>query len=68
MSGRIAPWLAWSLAGVSLILCVAAILLYIPTLSVQTPTSWGTGAVIVFLTVLGPGPIAGLGGCATRSD
>jgi hypothetical protein len=57
MRGRIAPWLAWSLAYVSLILCVAAILLFIPTLSVQTPSSWGTGgvsAVIVFLPLYFP--------------
>ena len=47
MSRRTATWLAWSLATLSLLVCVAAIGLYLATLPVvlQTRSSWGTGGL-----------------------
>src|SRR5215207_8741118 len=56
MSTRAASWLAWSLATLSLLLCVAAIGLYLATLSVvlQTPSSWGTGGLSAVLYVYLP--------------
>jgi hypothetical protein len=55
-STRAASWLAWSLATLSLILCIAAIALYIATLLVQppTPSSWGTGDLSAVLYVYLP--------------
>ena len=49
MSRRTAPWLAWSLATLSLPLCVTAIGLYLATLPVQPPSSWGTGGLSAVL-------------------
>src|SRR3712207_801802 len=52
MSRRTSAWLAWSLAVVSLVLCVAAIGLYLATRSLHPPSSWGTGgdsAVLIFV-------------------
>ena len=54
MSVRAATWLAWSLAAFSLVLCVAAIGLYLATLPVQPPPSWGTGGLSVVLIFLLP--------------
>ena len=49
MSTRAATWLAWSLAALSLVLCAAAIALYLVTLPVQPPSSWGTGGLSAVL-------------------
>src|SRR5215204_1388484 len=49
MSARTATWLAWSLAALSLVLCAAAIALYLVTLPVQPPSSWGTGGLSAVL-------------------
>ncbi len=54
MSRRAAAWLAWSLAALSLALCVAAIGLYLATLPVQPPSSWGTGGLSSVLYVYLP--------------
>ena len=56
MSRRTATWLAWFLATLSLLLCVAAIGLYLATLPVvlQTPSSWGTGGLSAVLYVYLP--------------
>ncbi len=51
---RAASWLAWSLAVLSLVLCGAGIVLYFATLSVQPPSSWGTGGLSVVLYVYVP--------------
>ena len=53
-SRRTAAWLAWSLATLSLVLCVAANSLYLATLSVQPPSSWGTGGLSAVLYVYLP--------------
>jgi hypothetical protein len=49
MSLRASSWLAWSLAGLSLVLCGAGIALYLATLPVQPPSSWGTGGLSAVL-------------------
>src|SRR5829696_3142409 len=49
VSTRAATWLAWSLAALSLVLCAAAIALYLVTLPVQPPSSWGTGGLSAVL-------------------
>jgi len=54
LSPRAAYWLAWSLAGLSLVLCSAGIVLYLATRSVQPPSSWGTGGLSVVLYVYLP--------------
>src|SRR3712207_6308112 len=54
MSRRTASWLAWSLATLSLVLCFAAIGLYLATLPVQPPSSWGTGGLSAVLYVYLP--------------
>jgi len=56
MSRHTATWLAWSLATLSLLLCVAAIGLYLATLPVvlQTPSSWDTGGLSAVLYVFLP--------------
>ena len=62
MSGRIASWLAWLLAGLSLVLCAASVALYVATRSVQPPSTWGTGgdsAVLVFMLPFLAFPIVG---------
>ena len=51
---RTATWLAWSLATLSLVLCVAAIGLYLATLPLQPPSSWGTGGLSAVLYVYLP--------------
>src|SRR5215211_4757036 len=53
MSARAAFWLAWSLAGLSVAMFVATVMLYALTRSVQLPTTWGTGGLsIVFVFLL----------------
>ncbi len=53
MSSRAISWLAWSLAGLSVVLAAASIVLYVATRSVQPPSSWGTGGIIThFVFVL----------------
>ena len=54
MSRRAAAWLAWTLATLSLLLCGAGIVLYLATLSVQPPSSWGTGGLSAVLYVYLP--------------
>src|SRR5829696_6800774 len=54
VSTRAATWLAWSLAALSLVLCAAAIALYLVTLPVQPPSSWGTGGLSAVLYVYLP--------------
>ena len=54
MSPRASSWLAWSLAGLSLVLCGAGIALYLATLPVQPPSSWGTGGLSAVLYVYVP--------------
>ena len=59
---RVATWLAWSLAALSLVLCAAGVVLYILTRSVQPPTTWGTGggsAAFIFLVPFIPFPLVG---------
>jgi len=59
---RVAFWLAWSLAALSLVLCAASVLLYILTRAVQPPSTWGTGgnsAVFIFLIPFLPFPLVG---------
>ena len=56
MSARAATWMAWSLAGLSLAMFVASIVLYALARSVQVPRSWGAdptvGGQLVFLPFL----------------
>jgi hypothetical protein len=62
MSTRRTAWLAWSLAVLSLILCVAAIGLYLATRSLHPPSSWGTGgdsAVLIFVVPFLTFPLVG---------
>ena len=62
MSARVAFWLAWSFAGLSLVLCAASIVLYIATRSVEPPSTWGTGgdsAVLIFVLPFLAFPIVG---------
>jgi MFS family permease len=54
MSPRVVYWLAWSLAAISLLLCGVGIVLYLATLSVQPPSSWGTGGLSAVLYVYLP--------------
>ena len=54
MSRRTAAWLAWSFAALSLVLCAADIGLYLATLPVQPPSSWGTGGISAVLYVYLP--------------
>jgi hypothetical protein len=59
---RVALWLSWLLAALSLVLAVASVVLYILTRSAQTPTTWGTGgegAVFIFLVPFIPFPLVG---------
>ena len=51
MDRRTAAWLAWSLATLSLISCVATIGLYIATLPAQLPSAWVTGGVVSIILV-----------------
>ena len=54
MGRRVAAWLAWSLAGLSLLLCAASIVLYVAAGSGQPPSSWGTGGNSAGLTFFLP--------------
>ena len=45
MSTRATSWLAWSLAALSIGMFFVSVALYIVTLPVQPPVSWGTGGV-----------------------
>ncbi len=54
MSSRSASWLAWSLAALSLIMFAASVALYLATLPVQPPSSWGTGGISAVLYVYLP--------------
>ena len=62
MSHRAPSWLAWSLAGLSLLLCAASIVVYVATRSVQPPSSWGTGGdsgVLIFVLPFLAFPLVG---------
>jgi hypothetical protein len=54
MRHRTAAWLAWSLAALSLLLCVASVVLYVATRSGQPPSNWGTGGHSAVLIVVLP--------------
>jgi uncharacterized membrane protein len=54
MSNRANSWLAWWLAGLSVAMFVANVVLYFLTLSVQPPSSWGTGGDSAALILLLP--------------
>jgi hypothetical protein len=54
MSIRTAAWLAWSLAGLTLAMAAASVVLYIATRSVEPPSSWGTGGDSAVLILLLP--------------
>ena len=49
MSVRAAAWLAWSLAGLSVAMFVATVVLSFLARSVLPPASWGTGGLSVIL-------------------
>ncbi len=55
MSARAAAWLAWSLAPLSLVMCVANVALYIilPR-SVEPPITWGTGGLSIVFVFMVP--------------
>ena len=62
MRRRTATWLAWSLGALSVVMFVAAVVLYFVTRSVQPPSSWGTGglsAVLIFLVPYLAFPVVG---------
>ena len=62
MRRHAAAWLAWSLCALSLVMFVATVALYFLTLSVQPPSSWGTGgpsAVLIFLLPFLAFPVVG---------
>ncbi len=44
-SSRATSWLAWSLAALCVVLFLVAVTLYIATLPVRPPSSWGTGGI-----------------------
>ena len=54
MGRRAAARLAWSLAGLSFLLCAASIVLYVATGAVQPPSSWGTSGYSAVLTFFLP--------------
>jgi len=54
MSRRVASWLVWSLASLSVAMFVATVVLFFLTRSVQPPSSWGTGGLSIVLIVLLP--------------
>ncbi len=54
MSPRTTSWLAWALAGLSLVMAAASVALYIATRSVEPPSSWGTGGDSAVLILLVP--------------
>ena len=47
MSHRAAAWLAWSLAALCVAMFLVDVALYLATLPVKPPSSWGTGGVSV---------------------
>jgi hypothetical protein len=62
MSTRVAARLAWSLAGLSVAISAASVVLYIATRSVQPPGSWvagGDSAVLIFLLPFLAFPLVG---------
>jgi hypothetical protein len=62
MSRRPSTWLAWSLGALSVVMFVAAVVLFFVTRSVQPPSSWGTGglsAVLIFLLPFLAFPLVG---------
>ena len=62
MSTPAAAWLAWSLCALSLVMFVATVVLYVLTLSVQPPSTWGTeglSAVLIFLLPFLAFPVVG---------
>jgi hypothetical protein len=48
-NGRAAAWLAWSLAALCAVMFLANVALYLATLPVLPPISWGTGGASVLL-------------------
>jgi hypothetical protein len=59
---RVAFWLSWSIAALSLVLCAASIVLFYLSQSVQPPNTWGTSgnsAVFIFLVPFLPFPLVG---------
>jgi hypothetical protein len=54
MSTRAASSLAWSLAGLSVAMFVATVVLFFLTRSVQPPSSWGTAGLSIVLIFLLP--------------
>ena len=54
MSTRAASWLAWSLAGLSVAMFVATVVLFFLTRSVQPPSSWGSAGLSIVLIFLLP--------------
>ena len=50
MSRRPSTWLAWSLGALSVVMFVAAVVLFFVTRSVQPPSSWGTGGLSAVLS------------------
>ena len=54
MSARTITWLAWSLAGLSVVMAAASVALYVATRAVEPPSSWGTGGDSAVLILLLP--------------
>ena len=54
MSRRAAAWLAWSLAALCVAMFLVDVALYLATLPVKPPSSWGTGGVSVPLYAMLP--------------
>jgi hypothetical protein len=54
MSTRATSWLAWSLAALSVVLFLAAVVLQIATLPVRSPGTWGTGGISTPLWAIVP--------------
>ena len=54
MSTRATSWLAWSLAALSAGMFLVSVVLYIVTLPVQHPVSWGTGGASALLYSIMP--------------
>jgi hypothetical protein len=54
MSRRAAAWLAWSLAALCVAMFLGDVALYLATLPVKPPSSWGTGGLSVPLYAMLP--------------